>query len=107
MRRGGWGSLLRPWSAIDRAHQFEVDDYDVIGWQRRRNTRATVDAVGPLVDFGDGVDHDQPADLAVEHRPPVVGAILLCGKLIEPNVLTRSVLRSRARVLRHHRLPER
>jgi hypothetical protein len=53
--------------AHDRVDQLEVDIHLVIGQQCGADTPAPVRATGTLVDLGDGVGHDEAADLAVGH----------------------------------------
>ena len=71
-RRGGSRQPVQAVLAHDRADQFEVDVHVVVSQQRGTDPPAPVGAAGALVDLGDRVGHDQPADLPVGHGPSAV-----------------------------------
>jgi hypothetical protein len=52
--------------------QLEVDVHVVVGQQSGADAAAPVGAAGTLMDLGDGVGHDEAADLAVWRRSSAV-----------------------------------
>jgi hypothetical protein len=56
----------------DRAYQLDVHMHLVIVEQLYPDSAAAVRAARALMDLGDRVGHNQPADLAIRHRPSSV-----------------------------------